>query len=124
MRLTLIPRRTTFGTDGPILDTFPGLDGQFFATKNGVPRLVLAPNQIFHDTPLPLSLLHPPLPLSLLLLISDSQVGTVQATDPDGDPVTYYVESNTINSENFQVNGSSGILHTSRQLDREVHVCV
>jgi len=49
----------------------------------------------------------------------NSQVGTVEATDPDGDTVSYYIEPNTINSENFEVNGTSGIIHTSRSLDRE-----
>ena len=63
----------------------------------------------------------PPLPSFPLPFTSDSEVGTVEATDPDGDTVSYYIEPNTINSENFEVNGTSGIIHTSRSLDREVH---
>ena len=49
--LKLSPRRTTFGVDGPITDTFPGSGGQFLATKNGPPRPLLAPDRIFRDSP-------------------------------------------------------------------------
>ena len=55
-------------------------------------------------------------------LSSGSQVGAVSARDPDGDPVSYYVDPGSINSNNFDVNGTSGIIHTLRLLDREVRV--
>ena len=53
---------------------------------------------------------------------SGSQVGAVSARDPDGDPVSYYVDPGSINSNNFDVNETSGIIHTLRSLDREVRV--
>jgi len=40
--LTLIPRRITFGKDGPITDTFLVRTDNFWQPKNGPPGLVLA----------------------------------------------------------------------------------
>ena len=53
---------------------------------------------------------------------SGSQVGVVSARDPDSDPVSYYIDPGSINSNNFDINGTSGIIHTLRLLDREVCV--
>ena len=53
---------------------------------------------------------------------SGSQVGVVSARDPDSDPVSYYIDPGSINSNNFGINGTSGIIHTLRLLDREVCV--
>lgn len=56
-------------------------------------------------------------------------IGTVRAYDADDDPIRYYIEPDTLNANNFDVNETTGEVSLERQLDREVcayahHACL
>lgn len=61
----------------------------------------------------------------IFLSFSDFTVYEVEATDPDGDTVTYYIPSNSLNSDKFRVDSATGKVFPQAGvvLDREVGPC-
>ena len=49
-------------------------------------------------------------------------IGTVVAVDADDDPLRYFIDTGTINANNFDVNETTGEVSFERPLDREVRI--